>query len=254
MENTDEIKSIFWIGTIVLLLICFGIIFLVIYYQNHFFKIKKMEAELLLRTSLESEKKERHRVAADLHDGVLADLTAIHKFLILLQRGVPDEKKQDLFVELKKGVKGAIENTRLISYKLMPPMLETVGFVSAIDCYFENLSEKSEISFSVVCEDEFLRFSPILGYELFRVVQEFTTNMLKYGNVSSCSVIIYKKDETVFIEIIDDGVPFDFNAMLLKSKGSGINNIDSRLKNIKAELVQRQVVIGNHFVINLKEE
>lgn len=253
MEGTSEIKSVFWIGTILMLLLAFGLLFLVLFYQNYFSKMKRKETELLLKTSLESEKQERQRIAADLHDGVSGDLNAIRNYLTVLHKGESDLKKQELFIEIRKGVEAAIENTRLVSYKLMPPLLETFGFVVALQDYFERLTQSTTIPFIVVSKEVDFGFSSSAGYELFRVIQEFTTNMLKYGNIESCHVVLYTLDELVCIEIIDDGEPFEFKVLFATSKGTGIKNINSRLKIIDAELMQRQVVVGNHFVITLKK-
>lgn len=253
MEGTSEIKSVFWIGTAMMLFFAFGLLFLVLFYQNYFSKMKRKEAELLLKATLESEKQERQRIAADLHDSVSGDLNAIRIYLAILQNGELDLKKQELFIEIRKGVETALENTRLISYKLMPPLLEFFGFVVTLQDYFEKLTQSTIIPFTVICKEEDLVFSSSVSYELFRVVQEFTTNMLKYGGIRSCNVVLYSLEDTVCIEIIDDGQPFDFRTLLSTSKGSGIKNINSRLKIIEAELLQRQVAEGNHFVITLKK-
>lgn len=253
MEGTSEIKSIYWIGTAVMLCFAFGLLFLVYFYQNYFSKMKQKEAELLLEVSKESEHNERKRIAADLHDGVSGDLNAVRNFLTLLHKNETDFEKQELFVEIKKGVESAIESTRLLSYKLMPPMLESFGFVVTLADYFERLTKTTGITFLVNCNDASITFPITVRYELFRVVQEFTTNMLKYGSVKNCSVVIYVIANHVYIEIIDDGIAFDFKSKLATSTGTGLKNINSRLKIIVAELLQREVMVGNHFVISLKK-
>ena len=49
-------------------------------------KIKKKEAELLLKTALKSEKKERKRIAKDLHDAIQSDLNAIRNYVVLFSK------------------------------------------------------------------------------------------------------------------------------------------------------------------------
>ncbi|WP_300567830.1 histidine kinase [Flavobacterium sp.] len=243
----------FWIGTAVMLLFAFGVLFLVLFYQNYFIKMKRKEAELLLKASLESEKQERMRIAADLHDGVSGDLNAIRNYLSILQRGEKDSEKQELFTEIKSGVEAALENTRQVSYKLMPPLLELAGFTVALQDYFERLTLSSKIYFEAVCKTDTPDFFQEVGYELFRIIQELTTNMIKYGSVSRCQVIIYSLEKEYCIEITDDGTPFDFKKHLLTSTGSGLKNISSRLKVIDANMEQQEVSEGNHFIITLKK-
>lgn len=254
MEGKSEIASTLWIGTAVMLLFAFGILFLVLFYQNYFIKMKRKEAELLLKASLESEKQERVRIAADLHDGVSGDLNAIRNYLSILQRNEQDTEKQELFAEIRSGVEAALENTRQVSYKLMPPLLELAGFTVALQDYFERLSLSSKVSFEVICKNDLPELSPEAGYELFRVVQEFTTNMLKYGNSTHCQTIVYSVEDACRIEILDDGKAFNFKASLATTTGSGLKNIRSRLRIMGAELVQLEADKGNHFVIILKNE
>lgn len=251
MEKINEIDSVFWIGTTVMVVLAFGLILISLFYNNYVIKIKKKEAELLLKVSLESEKKERERIAADLHDSVSSDLSAIRNFLAVILKTEVDEDRKSIFNELKFGVEQSIENTRLISYKLVPPLLDKFGLVVALEDYIVNLTKKTNVNFSLQCKDDFVSLTTHEAYELFRVLQEFTTNMLKYGRITSCSLILYVKDNIGYIEIIDDGVSYDFEKQLATSEGTGIKNINSRLRIIGATLLQQKVLQGNHFVISL---
>jgi signal transduction histidine kinase len=252
LEGTNEIKSVFWIGTTVMLFLAFGLIFLVLFYQNYFTRMKRKEAELLLRASLESEKQERQRIAADLHDSVSSDLSAIRNYLVILQKGEIDKQKKELYQELKDGVETAIENTRMVSYKLMPPLIEISGLAIALEDMFEKLNKKTQADFAINTTEGNLFFEPSTAYELFRVIQEFTTNMLKYGTITKCSVNLSSQKDDICIAIIDDGIPYNFKNLLKTSKGTGIKNINSRLKVIQAVLTQRETTVGNHFEIILK--
>jgi signal transduction histidine kinase len=61
-------------------------------------------------------------------------------------------------------------------------------------------------------------------------------------------------NNSIYIELVDDGLPFDFMSSYVISNGSGLQNIQSRLKSIHAKLEQRKAVNGNHFVIYLPIE
>lgn len=252
MENTTEITSVYWIGTLLMLSICFGIFFLVLSYRNHFFKIKQNEADLLLKASLEGERMERNRIAADLHDSVSGDLNAIKNYLLFIEKTNALPGNQEILEEIKNSVSAALENTRLVSYKLMPPMLEHVGLIATLHDYLEQLSKKTQLSFVLTCKQDDLVFSASRAYEIFRIVQEFTTNMIKYGNITNCQLVTYNTEKEMCIEIKDDGKPFDFHHALQTSKGTGLKNINSRIKSIDATLLQKTVEVGNHFLITLK--
>jgi signal transduction histidine kinase len=254
MENSIEIRSIFWIGTFVMLCLALGLVFLVMFYMRHYAKMKQNEAELLLKTALESEKKERQRIAKDLHDSVQGDISAIRNYLALLSRTTTDLSIKPLIETIKTTLNQTAENTRLISYKLMPPLLETAGFCATVLDHFEKLSQSTGKLFSIKADLSELAIPVEQAYELFRVVQEFTQNMLKYGSISECKLFLYETEMGISIEIVDDGIPFDFKKSFAQSKGSGLLNIKSRLTSIDAQLIQREVVGGNHFVITLNKK
>jgi signal transduction histidine kinase len=251
LDSTKEIVSLFWIGTITMISLGFCLLFLVMFYQNFFSKMKRKEAENLLRIALESEQKERSRIASDLHDSVSSDLTGIRNYLVLLSKKEEDVEKRALYKDLQTGVEVAIENTRMVSYMIMPPMLEEYGFVVAITDYFEQLSKNSGFVFEVHCKNENFEIDAAKRYELFRIVQEFCTNMLKYGQIKCCVLTLYSLDSKIFLELIDDGIVFDFITALKTSKGAGLKSITSRIQFIGATIEQREVVQGNHFVLTL---
>lgn len=254
MEGAEEIRIVFWLGTLGMLFLAFGLLSLVLYYQNHFSKMKRKETELLLKTSLETEKNERRRIAADLHDSVSGDLNSIRNYLTILKKKDTSAENHEIFDEIRMGVEMALENTRKVSYNLMPPLLETFGLVTALKDYLDGLSRKTEIAFRVESETEEVTLSAAVAYELFRIVQELTTNMIKYGAVSEATVILGFTDTNFKIMIVDNGIPFNFAGLLATSKGTGIKNINSRLKIIGAEFVQDTVEKGNSFTILLKKE
>lgn len=215
--------------------------------------MKSDEADLLLKATLESEKNERIRIAADLHDGVSGDLNAIKNYLAILERTGAIDGNQEIFKEIKESISAALENTRLTSYKLMPPLLETFGLVATLEDYLGQLSKKTSISFTVSDVEGGFELPTYVAYELYRVIQEFTTNMIKNGSARNCWLTFYSIEGVNCIEIVDDGISFDFINLLQHSKGTGIKNINSRLKIIEAVLQQRNVIEGNHFLITLKK-
>lgn len=252
MEGTNEINSVFWLGTSVMLFLAFALIFLVLFYQNHFIKMKRKEAETLLKTALASEKEERQRIAKDLHDSVQGDLSALRNFMTILERKTEKEAYNHLVLDAKYALEAAIMNTRVISNKLMPPLLATAGFTVALRDYLEQLSVLSGKAFDFKTDFTDAQIPDEYSYELLRVVQEFCQNMLKHGQISQSLIVLYSTSEGLSLELIDDGISFDFKAAYQHSKGSGLHNIQSRLNNMKATLIQREVREGNHFVIHLK--
>lgn len=254
MESKIQVGTLIFIGTGLITLLVLFVLFLALFYQSYVMKIKRKEAELLLKTSLESEKLERQRIAADIHDGVSGDLNAIRNFLTVLYRAETNEEKKKIFEDIKQGVEAALENTRLVSYRLMPPLLETSGLFAALQDYFERIKKKEAAKFVLHCQIEAFDLPNEISYEVFRIIQEFTTNMIKYGRISCCEIIFYKENEDYMILIKDDGISYDFKELYAVSKGTGLKNINSRLKVIEADFNQIKVDKGNQFLISIKDK
>lgn len=218
--------------------------------------MKKKEAELLLLAALESEKKERERLAKDIHDGLNGDLLAVKNFTHYYIKLEENKEKISILTQIEEGINQAIENSRIISYKLMPPILEEKGYTIALKEYVDKIKLNSDIEFNIISNETSKILNNELAYELFRVSQEFISNLIKYNTATSCIIDIKVEKDKGTIEIIDNGTSFAFFESLKTSKGLGIRNIVSRIKAINGSLEQKKQTIGNHFIIsfNFKKE
>ncbi len=252
MEN-NQVGSLIIIGTALIVILVLVLLFLAVFYQTYVLKMKRKEAELLLKTSLESEKNERQRIAADIHDGVSGDLNAVRNFISILMRTETDADKKEMFSEINNGVEAALENTRLVSYKLMPPLLEKAGFVPAVKDYLDRINKANEASFELNANGFTYEIPQDKAYELFRITQEFTSNMMKYGNISKCLIGLNDTYEDYSLIIEDDGIPYNFKELYASSKGAGLKNISSRIKVIEANFEQIPQEKGNKFVLSVKK-
>ena len=252
LEN-NQVGSLIIIGTALIVILVLVLLFLAVFYQTYVLKMKRKEAELLLKTSLESEKNERQRIAADIHDGVSGDLNAVRNFISILLKIETNADKREMFTEINNGVEAALENTRLVSYKLMPPLLEKAGFVPALQDYLDRINKTSEVNFVLNANEFKYEIPQDKAYELFRITQEFTSNMMKYGKISICNILLQEVEDNYVLQIEDDGIPYNFKELYATSKGAGLKNISSRIKVIEANFEQILQEKGNKFVISVKK-
>ncbi len=254
MDVIGDIKIAFILGTAIMLFLVFGLLFLVLFYQNHFMKMKRNEANLLLKTALESEKNERERIAVDLHDGVQGDLNALKFTLAGLESGIVDTKFKAHIQLLQNTLQQTTENVRVISQKLMPPLLEQKGLIPALEVYFEFLQTHSDAKLDLIGDLHDFELSSHEKYALFRLIQELIQNMLKHGKVSSIDLCIESQSKELKIKIKDDGVPFDFFSTFESHHSGGLQNIMSRIKSIGATMKQVSDAGSNNYIIQLKRK
>jgi len=252
MENETGLKLFFWIGTVTMLFSILAAILTVVLYQNKIHKINKKESENLLKSSLESEKKERKRIASDFHDSVSGDLSAVQNYITILANKEKDSFNKSVFQEIETVLGNVIENVQNISYNLMPPTLETLGLLLTLRTYFERVQKWNNVIINEEYQSECEKVSSSEAYEIFRIVQELVANMIKHGNSQQINFTVYEKEMTYIFEISDNGIPFDFYKSVKEPYGMGLKNITSRVKSINAKLIQTPIEKGNKIQIFLK--
>lgn len=241
-ESTNLIL-ILVLGTAGMLILAGGIIFFVVYYQKKMLQNKihtqQLEAEYqkeLLKSTLESQEKERRRIATELHDGVGAMLSATKLCINMMKNGtIPMEELDLAMVDAKEMLDDTIETVRRISKDLLPASLEIFGLSKALSELCEKLSTReTPINFYEIGEKVKLNAEDELL--LYRIIQELINNALKHAQASSVKVSI-NWNYPIEVVVSDDGKGFD----LLKTKedvkrGIGLYNIENRVSLLNGEV------------------
>ncbi len=253
MANEIELKFLFWVGTFMMLALAVTLILITLLYHKRVFNMREKEAENLLKATLEVEQKERRRIASDFHDGVNGDLNAISNYISLLHTKEADPFKKSVLQEVKQTLDHTKENIQMISYNLMPPLLDTLGLVAVLKDFFVKFSKWSKIEVNDRYQNEHITLTQTEAYELYRIIQELFNNMFKHGKISRVNFSISASERSVTIILSDDGMPFDFYQQLKTSKGIGLKSITTRLKQIGAQLEQENQENGNTIILTLKK-
>lgn len=251
MENETGLKIFFWIVTAIMLFCVLTVLLVTVLYNKRTYKMKQKEAENLLKITLEAERRERNRIAADLHDGISGDLNALQNFVTLLYDKQQDPFNKTILYEVTSVLANTLTNVQNISYNLMPPMLESYGLTSTLKNYFERIKKSHNVEIIQNYPVVDINVSSSDAYELYRTIQELTTNMIKHGKSETIIFTISSINSTLILEINDNGSSFDFYKSSKESEGMGLKNIVSRILNINAKLKQLPAEKGNKIQIHL---
>jgi PAS domain S-box-containing protein len=183
-----------------------------------------------------SQREERRRIARDLHDLVLQDLSGTLQSLRLTQLQSNDSGiRLDLGEELEAlrraiaGLRGAIHDLR--HEKERP-------FVEAVESLVElNRQAVPERGTELVIEEGFPRELPgEVGVELTRVLQEALTNVRRHSGARNVVVELRMKGKEVLARVIDDGRGFDPASV---QAGVGLSAMRERVEAVGGKIEMR---------------
>ena len=101
---------------------------------------------------------------------------------------------------------------------------------------FTNIEGVSKIKFHINIEDVDNLFEKEKEINIYRIVQECVTNIIKHSDAINARVIVEKVENVLFIEISDNGKGFNFESAKSESKGFGLKNLESRVSFLGGKL------------------
>jgi signal transduction histidine kinase len=161
---------------------------------------------------VEVEEQARKKLAADLHDGPIQTTAAIAMRVNyarrLLQRQ-PETTSGELF-EIEELARRATKEMRHMLFTLRPLVLETQGLAAAL----KQLAEKTSDTFNQDIEIDLEAGSADkldINRQgvLFNLVDEAVGNARKHAKAAHVWVRMQREDDTLFLEVADDGVGFN---------------------------------------------
>ncbi len=187
-------------------------------------KLRQEKELAMLAASLDSQEKERNRIARDLHDGVGSLMSGISAQVENLMAQHPDNSN---FVPLKQMVKDTAAELRRTSYDLMPAGLLRMGLEPALRDLCINLLVKNGIEPTVEFHADLTRLHADQQLIVYRVVQELFHNIIKHASASHVLLQLSMFEDQLTLIIEDDGRGFTVEEKTLK--GIGLGSIRSRV-------------------------
>ena len=158
---------------------------------GHIIEQKRLdEAVRSLSTKLvQAQDDERRRLARALHDTTAQNVAAILMDLRVIENvdALP-AKACHALSECISLARRSLNELRTLSYLLHPPMLDELGFVSALGIFVEGFSQRSGMQVRLDLPKGCPKFTKELEITLFRVVQEGLTNARRHSESTTANV------------------------------------------------------------------
>lgn len=250
--NTVLISTIVMIGLAVAIIILFNISQRRILAEQQVAHENELEFQKeLLKSNIETQEKERTRIARELHDDIGSKLNVINLNIRLLkgiyEKGGDPEVVLD---HINTAMNSSIERTRDISHELMPPILAKFGVQSALSSLATSINRTGQLRVELEIEQEWPGLIKMKELHIYRIIQELTTNTLKHAKANNISIQSTVNNNELNITYSDDGVGIKDRVTFMN--GMGISNINARSKLLNAQSnLNTEITKGMQFELSI---
>jgi len=227
-RNRNKVQILIFLG-VVSIIIFISIFSFYRYKQIHKAQqiIEKGQQEkILFKAVMDSEGKERKRIAQELHDGLGQLLCTAKMNISSLDDVVLKSDNEDIaaFNNSIELLDEAVAEVRNISHNLMPNALIDIGLVPAITELVKKINSAGKLKVDLKCTDDIIKLDETEAIAVYRIIQEVLNNTIRHSEAKNVEIEFYQSEKKLILNISDDGKGMDVSK-IKESKGIGWKNI-----------------------------
>ena len=191
---------------------------------------------------LESIEKERQRIARDLHDSTVQNLTSlVHKSELCMKLIELDPIRCKLELSsMGKILREVIEDMRKMIYDLRPMSFDDIGFGVTIERALDKCKAAYNIRYSFKIEGEEYQLPNMVSISLLRIIQESCSNAINHGNAKMIDIKLIYHEDSIELMVENDGDGFDVSTIDDLSRddysGFGLSMMKERIYLLSGDL------------------
>jgi PAS domain S-box-containing protein len=170
-----------------------------------------LRMQSLSRRLVEAQENERRHIARELHDEAGQALVSLRYGLRLLEREIDaGGNVTGRVAELVQRTDAVIDGLHRLAADLRPASLDHLGLEAALRQY--SRSAGAHVGLAVRFKARGLageRLPAAMETDLYRVVQEAMTNVVRHARATRVDVLAQRRGEQVMVMVEDDGVGFE---------------------------------------------
>lgn len=174
---------------------------------------------------------ERNRIAREIHDGVAQSMYALNLNLETCVE-LAEREKGPLRERLRSLVplaKQTLMETRHYIYDLKPLLSGETSLAAVVENQVKEFQTISGIPVNLSMKGESENIPVGIGTGFYRILQEIFGNILKHSHASEVIVEVTFKPDSVILQVRDNGVGFDEDAL---TPGYGLQNMRQRTEEL----------------------
>lgn len=155
---------------------------------------------------------EGSRIARELHDELGSVLTSLKWDLEDMSKRCSEQVNQRDYSVLREKIEvmmglvdGILNSVRRISSELRPDILDDLGLLPAIEWQAKQFESRSGITCKVDSLVDDVHLSREQSTEVFRILQEALTNVLRHARASKVNIVVEELEGELVLEVRDNG-------------------------------------------------
>ncbi len=207
-------------------------------------------SQTLLQAQLEIQEQTMQHISYELHDnlGQIASLIKIN--LTTLQFDDLNSARERV-EDTRELVRQLIGGIKALSVSMGGDRLQKSGLSDALAHEVLRINKIGSFHVSYQAPESLPPIDSSITLILYRMAQEAINNMIKHSGAAQLRVGLSYSDNLVKLELADNGIGFDIQAVSGKD-GAGLNNLQKRAKLIHANLdIQSQPGMGTKISLTL---
>jgi hypothetical protein len=234
IENLKDIDILIIVSTVILLILCFTVVTFFLYFQKkkiaYILNQKETQQrfeEEISKSKMEIQEQALQNISWEIHDNVGQLLSVAKLQLNMLQMRVP-ESTQNSIQETGDIIGKSLEELRGLAKALNPETIKNKGLLESIAFEVERFNRLNIIEASLIIVHEAYNLSNEKEIIVFRILQEFCNNSLKYAKAKNLTITFTFLTERLEIIAEDNGIGFDITTVSGVNTGIGLLNMKSR--------------------------
>lgn len=230
MLPKEQLLLIVYFIIVILLLTTFGIIFFITFQRRkNKLLYEKLEAEQryeqeIAQSKIEIQEQTLKNVSWELHDNIGQLLSVANMQLNILARSAGEDTLASV-KDIKELVGNSLQEVRSLSKSLNNEVIDYAGLEMSVKNELDRFNRLNIINTSYETSGESFHIPPKDAIILFRILQEFFSNVIKHSKAENLEVVFAFSSEDLKITVKDDGMGFNVGEV---EKSSGLLNMESR--------------------------
>lgn len=170
------------------------------------------------------------QIALELHENISQNLYSLYTGLEYLQSGMDDQSFKSHAKEMTSLMSRTIQDVRLLSGKLYPITLQTLGLSAALRSYVKAFSTTFGMKVQVTSSGEEHEIPEPASLAIYRSCVEALVNIAKHAEIDEATFDFTWEEKSLRIDIIDEGKGFSMLESEDKKTFKGIAAIKQRVE------------------------